>query len=43
MELDLDALQELPAEHESAQGCVATCTRSCGGSCQSTCLDTGDM
>ncbi|WP_197091893.1 ALQxL family class IV lanthipeptide [Streptacidiphilus albus] len=39
MELDLDALQELPAEEELA--CSFTCTRTCSESCQSSCLDTG--
>jgi hypothetical protein len=40
MELNLDALQELPAEHESAQACAVTHVRT---TCQATCLDTGDM
>ncbi|MEU2158011.1 ALQxL family class IV lanthipeptide [Streptomyces sp. NPDC019396] len=37
LELDLDALQELPAEEEQAGKCGLSCT----GTCQSTCLSTG--
>ncbi|MFD7614996.1 ALQxL family class IV lanthipeptide [Streptomyces sp. NPDC059828] len=36
--LDLDALQELPAEEEQAGKCGITCT----GTCQYTCHQTGD-
>ncbi|MFB7447643.1 MULTISPECIES: ALQxL family class IV lanthipeptide [unclassified Streptomyces] len=37
MELDLDALQQLPAEEEQATVCGYTCP----GTCDSTCLVTG--
>ncbi|MEU2158012.1 MULTISPECIES: ALQxL family class IV lanthipeptide [unclassified Streptomyces] len=36
LELDLDALQELPAEEEQAGGCLYTCS----GTCPATCLIT---
>ncbi|WP_198042259.1 ALQxL family class IV lanthipeptide [Kitasatospora azatica] len=37
MELDLDALQELPAQEEQA----SYCGRSCTGTCPATCPVTG--
>ncbi|MEV7414732.1 ALQxL family class IV lanthipeptide [Streptomyces sp. NPDC089919] len=37
MELDLDTLQQLPAEEAQAGGCGYTCT----ATCPSTCLVTG--
>jgi hypothetical protein len=41
MELDLDALQELPSEELRATGCAATCSGSCTGTCPATCPLTG--
>jgi hypothetical protein len=37
VDLDLDALQELPADEELAVGCMATCGHSCSGTCPGTC------
>ncbi|MEV4558395.1 ALQxL family class IV lanthipeptide [Kitasatospora sp. NPDC049285] len=37
MELDLDALQELPAQEEQ----TGYCGRSCSGTCPATCTVTG--
>ncbi|MGW6918455.1 ALQxL family class IV lanthipeptide [Kitasatospora sp. NPDC054939] len=38
MELDLDALQELPAEEAQA----GRCSRTCAATCPATCGVTGD-
>ncbi|MFC6598722.1 ALQxL family class IV lanthipeptide [Kitasatospora paranensis] len=36
MELDLDALQELPADEELAGACGYSCSVSCPSTCHST-------
>ncbi|MEV4558396.1 ALQxL family class IV lanthipeptide [Kitasatospora sp. NPDC049285] len=36
MELDLDALQELPADEELAGNCGLSCSVSCRSTCHST-------
>ncbi|MEV7414730.1 ALQxL family class IV lanthipeptide [Streptomyces sp. NPDC089919] len=36
MELDLDTLQQLPAEEEQATECAYTCRHSCPSTCELT-------
>jgi hypothetical protein len=37
MDLDLEALQDLPGEEAQAGGCTVSCTYTCAGSCPATC------
>jgi hypothetical protein len=41
MDLDLEALQDLPVEEAQAGGCGKSCALTCGGSCPATCQSTG--
>jgi hypothetical protein len=42
MEINLELLQQLPAEAEAEDGlCTITCGLSCGGTCNVSCTATG--